>query len=165
VSVYAGMNIGLLGQIRLGWLERDRRFELDTGIRLPCPISRRVSVACGRRWISTSLIACISRPEAGLPVSSILTHGKRVIRVSMPRRWRQSRLVIRYSMAGLAYTGSPNGRLPGYDAGSLGGFRNMSAYAKGQIIGDDISYVSAISARSKLSVGCRSDCVATCAWV
>jgi NTE family protein len=25
------MNIGLLGQIRLGWLERDRSFELDTG--------------------------------------------------------------------------------------------------------------------------------------
>jgi NTE family protein len=44
-------------------------------------------------------------------------------------------------MAGLAYTGSPNGQLPTYDAGSLGGFRNMSAYAKGQIIGDDISYV------------------------
>ena len=42
----------------------------------------------------------------------------------------------------LRYTGSPSGRLPFYDAASLGGFLNMSAFARGEIIGDEVSYAS-----------------------
>ncbi|MGB7534569.1 MAG: patatin, partial [Azonexus sp.] len=34
------------------------------------------------------------------------------------------------------------GALPFYDAAALGGFLHMSAFARGQILGDDISYAS-----------------------
>jgi NTE family protein len=40
------------------------------------------------------------------------------------------------------YVGSPKGQLPFFNAGKLGGFLNMSAFARGQILGDDISYAS-----------------------
>ena len=38
------------------------------------------------------------------------------------------------------YVGSPNGQLPFYNPGRLGGFGNLSAFARGQILGDDITY-------------------------
>jgi NTE family protein len=38
------------------------------------------------------------------------------------------------------YVGSPKGQLPFFNAGKLGGFLNMSAFARGQILGDDIAY-------------------------
>ncbi|MEN3365960.1 MAG: hypothetical protein V7606_3234 [Burkholderiales bacterium] len=41
------------------------------------------------------------------------------------------------------YVGSPQGRLPVYDAGFLGGFFNLSGYARNQIIAGDIRFASA----------------------
>jgi len=37
----------------------------------------------------------------------------------------------------VSYQGSPVGQLPVYDAGSLGGMLNMTAFAIGQLKGDD----------------------------
>jgi NTE family protein len=158
VSVYAGMNIGLLGQVRLGWLERDRRFELDTGIRsLPNFSTRFGGVRAtldfdqfDRMYFPTrgwsSRIQYFDSREAGYS----RLDAEAMAAVSFGDTVFNGRL---------AYTGSPNGRLPGYDAGSLGGFRNMSAYAKGQIIGDDISYVSlgAEQIIGRLPLGLRGD--------
>jgi NTE family protein len=42
----------------------------------------------------------------------------------------------------LRYTGSPRGALPPYNAATLGGFRNLSAFTRGQILGDDMAYAS-----------------------
>ena len=59
----------------------------------------------------------------------------------------------------LAYSGSPRGELPIYDAATLGGFLNMTAYAKGQIIGDEMSYagVRAEQIIGRLPLGLRGD--------
>jgi NTE family protein len=38
------------------------------------------------------------------------------------------------------YHGSPDGELPFYDAARIGGPLHLSAYATGQIVGDDITY-------------------------
>ena len=59
----------------------------------------------------------------------------------------------------VSYAGSPNGALPVYDAGTLVGFRNMTAYAKGQIIGDDIGDVGigAEQIIGRLPLGLRGD--------
>jgi NTE family protein len=43
----------------------------------------------------------------------------------------------------LNYQGSPRGNLPVHDAGTLGGFLNLSGFAPNQLNGDDIRYASA----------------------
>jgi NTE family protein len=47
----------------------------------------------------------------------------------------------KHVLGGVAsYTGSPRGRLPFFDAATLGGFLNMTAFAPGQLVGDDTTY-------------------------
>ena len=59
----------------------------------------------------------------------------------------------------LRYTGSPRGELPYYDAGTLGGFLNLSGFAPGQLSGDDIQYASLRAERiiGRLPLGLRGD--------
>ena len=61
--------------------------------------------------------------------------------------------------ARLRYTASPRGVLPVYDAGYLGGFLNMTAYAPNQVIGDDIRYLGLRTERiiGHLPLGLRGD--------
>lgn len=61
--------------------------------------------------------------------------------------------------AEVAYTGSPNGKLPFFDASSLGGFLNMSAFAKGQLLGDDVTYAQLRAERilGTFPIGLRGD--------
>ena len=57
------------------------------------------------------------------------------------------------------YTGSPKGQLPFYSAGRLGGFLNMSAFARSQILGDEITYagVRAEQIIGTFPIGLRGD--------
>ena len=61
--------------------------------------------------------------------------------------------------AKFSYLGSPRGELPIYDAGSLGGFLNLSGFAPGQLIGDDIRYVGLRAEQiiGRLPMGLRGD--------
>ncbi len=57
------------------------------------------------------------------------------------------------------YQGSPVGQLPIYDAGSLGGMFNMTAFGVGQLKGDDMRYGSLRAERiiGRLPLGLRGD--------
>jgi NTE family protein len=59
----------------------------------------------------------------------------------------------------LSYQGSPIGQLPVYDLGDLGGMLNMTAFAVGQLKGDDMSYGSIRAERiiGRLPLGLRGD--------
>jgi NTE family protein len=59
----------------------------------------------------------------------------------------------------LRYTGSPHGVLPVYDAGTIGGFLNLTAFATSQIIGDDIRYAGIWGEQiiGRLPLGLRGD--------
>ncbi|EXI68969.1 MAG: NTE family protein RssA [Candidatus Accumulibacter adjunctus] len=59
----------------------------------------------------------------------------------------------------LTYQGSPVGQLPVYDAGSLGGMFNMTAFGVGQLKGDDIRYGNLRAERiiGRLPLGLRGD--------
>ncbi|MCT6647313.1 hypothetical protein N4G37_14710, partial [Enterococcus faecalis] len=58
-----------------------------------------------------------------------------------------------------AYTGSPRGLLPYYDGATLGGFLNLSAYAYGQLLGDNMRYASLRAERivGRAPLGLRGD--------
>lgn len=61
--------------------------------------------------------------------------------------------------ARLAYVGSLNGVLPIFEAGTLGGFLNLSAYARGQFVADTVQYAHLRAERiiGRLPLGLRGD--------
>ena len=61
--------------------------------------------------------------------------------------------------ARLSYEGSPTGTLPPYDAGSLGGFNNLSGFVQNQLSGDDIRYAGLRAEKiiGRLPLGLRGD--------
>ena len=61
--------------------------------------------------------------------------------------------------ARLTWVGSPSGALPIHDAGRLGGFLNLTAFASGQLIGDDVAYAHLRAERiiGRLPLGLRGD--------
>ena len=140
VALWAGANIGLLGQARLGVVEQKRTFERDIGsLLLPNFDIRyagwKASLALdqmNRLYFAThgwaARIDYFESGQAGYSRADIdllgtFSLGKSVI------------------TGRLNHAGSFNGELPFYDAASLGGFLNMTAFAKGQILGDNVSYV------------------------
>jgi NTE family protein len=66
----------------------------------------------------------------------------------------------RYVLSGeFSYGGSPRGTLPLYDAIQLGGFLRMSAFAQGQLVGDDVYYGQLRAERiiGVMPIGIRGD--------
>ena len=140
-GVWAGTNIGITGQAKIGWIEQKRSFERDIGsLALPdfdtsysgwkASLSldqmNRLHFAT-RGWATRfdyfdSSEAGYSRVDADLRGAFSL--GKTVF------------------TGRATYAGSVDGPLPFYDAATLGGFLHMSAFARNQILGDDISYAS-----------------------
>jgi NTE family protein len=59
----------------------------------------------------------------------------------------------------LTWVGSPRGALPLDDAARLGGFLNLTAFASGQLIGDDVAYAHMRAERiiGRLPLGLRGD--------
>jgi len=73
---------------------------------------------------------------------------------------RANHSIGRWVLGGrLAYTGSPRGVLPFYDAATLGGFLNLSGFARGQLIGDTTRYAHVRVERivGQLPLGLRGD--------
>ncbi|MCP5229170.1 MAG: patatin-like phospholipase family protein [Candidatus Accumulibacter sp.] len=158
VRLGAGMNIGLLGQARLGWQENWRKSELETG----SPFLPQESKTFGgwfgaldfdqtdriyfptKGWSSSvkyfdSDTDGYSKLDAG--ASGYVSIGDWVL------------------ASRLSYQGSPIGQLPVYDLGQLGGMLNMTPFAVGQLKGDDMRYGSIRAERiiGRLPLGLRGD--------
>ncbi|WP_153146877.1 patatin-like phospholipase family protein [Dechloromonas sp. H13] len=157
-ALSVGTNFGTLGQARLGWIEQKRNFDRDIGAsqlpnfetsysgwnaRLSLDQMNRLYFAT-QGW-STKLDYFDSNDagfaRAEVDVQGAFSLGKTVI-------------------TGRAnYVGSPRGQLPFYSAGRLGGFLNMSAFARGQILGDEITYagIRAEQIIGTFPIGLRGD--------
>lgn len=157
-GVHLGTNVGLLGPLRLGWVQRHRFFDLDIGApSLPSADQKFGGWKVGldfdqfdrmyfptRGWAAQ--VGYFESPQmnyarADIDLKGAFALGKNVFN------------------AHLRYTGSPHGELPVYDAGMLGGFRNLAAFAPNQIVGDDIRYAGLRSERiiGRLPLGLRGD--------
>ena len=138
-QVAAGINVGLLGQVRAGWYEKKLSASLETGL----PVFPTGSVRYGGGFVGLEFdqFNRLYFPSKGW--------ATRLRYFSSPEQ-NFSRLDARvegvypiesYVLGAKAtYAGSPSGRLPLFDAGQLGGFLNMSAFATGQLVGDDVTY-------------------------
>jgi NTE family protein len=158
VDLMAGINIGLLGQARLGWRDQRSSANIETGI----PVLRDESLH------SAGLLATLDLDRLNglyFPSRGWRARGEYFAsrdgdfsRLALDGRGAAS-LGDWVLSARASYTGSTQGTLPVSNAARLGGFLNLSAFATDQLIGDDIRYAHLRAERivGHLPLGLRGD--------
>ena len=157
-GAHLGANIGLLGPVRFGWVQRHRYFDLDIGD--PSLPKADKSFSGWRASLDVDQFDRMHFPTRGwaAQLAWFESPGNKYARADVDLRGA-------YAFGGtvfnarLRYTGAPRGDLPVYDAGTLGGFLNLTAFAPNQIIGDDIRYVGVRGEQiiGRLPLGLRGD--------
>ena len=141
-SLGLGYNVGLLGQIRAGWRQTWLNTDLSTGVPTESfPNKNSESFGAAYAGFDFDQMDRLYFPTSGWQ--------SRIGYFYSPSE-DYSKLVANFMVAHsfgdyvinskLSYQGSPSGELPAYDAGTLGGFNNLSGYTANQLVGDDITY-------------------------
>ena len=157
-GAYLGANVGVLGPVRLGWLQRDRYYDLDIGS--PSLPSADALFGGWRASLDFDQFDRMHFPTRGwaaqLSYFDSPGAGYSKVDVNLQGAFALGGTVFN---ARLRHTASPRGTLPVYDAGYLGGFLNMTAFAPNQVIGDDIRYLGLRTEQiiGHLPLGLRGD--------
>ncbi len=158
VLLGGGINLGLVGQIRGGWQESWWQSKIETGLPALPEDSQRYG-----GWFAALDLDQTDRLY--FPTSGWFSATRYFDSQTDP----YSKLVATasgYRSVGdwvfasrLSYQGSPVGKLPIYDLGSLGGVLNMTAFSPGQLKGDEMSYgnLRAEWIVGRLPMGLRGD--------
>ena len=139
-GIALGANVGLLGPVRLGWVQRYRSFDPDIG----SPALPRADLSFGgwRVAVDFDQFDRLHFPTRGWAAQLALFDSPELGYSRFDADLRAAFNVGGTVFNGrLRHTSSPRGTLPVFDAGSLGGFLNLTAFAPNQILGDDITYV------------------------
>ena len=158
LRAYAGLNAGLLGPVRAGWVQRRWSYDPDIG----SPLLPKADVDYGG-WQVRADFDQFDRlyfPTRGWSANLSWFDSPK-----MNYSRADADLRGAYAFGGtvfnarVRYSGSPRGNLPVFDAANLGGFQNMAAFATEQIIGDDIRYAGLSAERiiGRLPLGLRGD--------
>jgi NTE family protein len=153
-----GANVGLLGPVRLGWVERHRFFDLDIGS--PSLPNGDQRIGGWKAALEFDQLDRMYFPTRGwaAQLSYFDSPQSKYSRfdVDLKGAFAVGSNVLN---ARLRYIGSPKGELPIFDAGMLGGFHNMAAFAQNQLVGDDMRYAGVRAERiiGRLPLGLRGD--------
>jgi NTE family protein len=139
VELSLGMNLRLLGQWRAGVVMAAGRATVSTG---PHLLDSNTDYTSGGK-ISLDLDQQdrLYFPTSGwaLRLSYFRDHGGEFDKVD--GEFRAAYPLGAWVLGTrLAFTGSPKGQLPVFEAGTLGGFLNLSAYGSGQFVADTVHY-------------------------
>ena len=153
-----GYRIGTLGQAKVGWQEARKSASVNIGP----PFLQAYNVRYGGWFASVDLdhLDRIYVPRSGWAAAARYfdtpSQGFSKLEVELRGAYPMGDFVLR---GRLSYTGSPVGQLPDYDPAKLGGFQNMSAFARDQLIGDDAGYAGLRIERilGTLPLGLRGD--------
>jgi NTE family protein len=136
-----GANVGVIGQVRVGRTIRKLDSAIETG---------SISLPTGERHVKgwSSAIDFDRFDRAFFPTKGWAARANYF--QSDDEGYSRLTAVLRaarswgpYAFNGrFYYVGSPQGRAPVYDAGFLGGFLNLSGYARNQILAGDIRFAS-----------------------
>ena len=160
-SVGVGMNVGLLGQLRVGYKQNWVESSLETGVATGAiPPGAKESYGGQYAGLDFDQMDRLYFPTSGwasrLGYFNAPSEGYSKVNAEL----RGAYSLNDYVLSGkLTYQGSPRGQLPTYDAGSLGGFLNLSGFAPNQLSGDDIRYGSVRIEKiiGRLPMGLRGD--------
>jgi NTE family protein len=167
IDTTLGINLSLLGQLRAGWRVSKLSNSLETGVDVLTPLQQRLGDGRVEQTQGGWLVALdidqrdrLYFPRSGWAAvasffnSDGLDYSKAAIDLRGAWPWQRYVWGARAS-----WTGSPRGRLPVNDAGKLGGFLNLTGYATGQLLGDDVSYAHVRAERiiGRAPLGLRGD--------
>ena len=155
----AGINLRQLGQLRVAWREMHVKHTLDTGVDIFADVNERG----GGAWLLGMDLDRLDRlyfPREGwaAQASWLGSDSGHYSKLSLDARavWPLQDFVLG---GRLSWVGSPRGQLPLFEAARLGGFLNLTGFANGQLLGDNVSYghVRAERIIGRLPVGLRGD--------
>jgi NTE family protein len=158
LGLMGGANIGRLGQIRAGWEQQHYMTELEVGTPwLPVEDRRyggwRVALDLDQK-------DRLHNATRGWAVRGSYFDSAKADYSKLEAEAQASGSLGDFVVTGRVRTiSSPRGQLPYYDAGSLGGFLNLTGFAQGQILGDDIRYAGLQAEKiiGRLPLGLRGD--------
>jgi NTE family protein len=139
LDLTAGVNLGMTGQLRLGWREDHQTVTIETG--LPTLSAEPMR---SRGWLAS----WETDQKNQLHISTTGWSGKGSWFESATGNYNRLNLNLDGSyqlkdwvlgMRG-SYAGSLYGGLPPQEMGRLGGFLNLSGFANDQLLGDRVSY-------------------------
>ncbi len=158
VDVSLGLSLRSLGELRAGWQVTAGQASLDTG---PQVLPERSGQ--GRGLLLALDLDQLNRlyfPTDGWAarLSFYRDHEGSYSKATADLRGAYS-IGPWVLGARAAFTGSPDGALPLFEAGTLGGFLNLSAYGTGQFVADTVHYghVRAERIIGRLPLGLRGD--------
>lgn len=153
-----GVRIGTFGQAKVGWQETRRK----TARAIGPPVIPSETVDYGGWFASVDLdrLDRIFVPRSGWAASAqyfdSAGQGFSKLHAQVQGAYPVGEFVIQ---GRASYVGSPVGELPWYDSALLGGFLNMTAFARGQLVADSASYAGLRVERiiGTLPMGLRGD--------
>ena len=158
VELMAGVNVGLLGPVSIGWGERYRSAKLDIGTPMDTSGSKTYGGFLSK--LDFDQLDRIYDPTQGWSAHGSYFHaaGEGYDKADLDLRAAQNfgDFIVHERIRG---AGSFTGTLPFYDAVALGGFLNLSGFASNQIIGESLAYgnVRAEKIIGHLPAGLRGD--------
>jgi NTE family protein len=158
LDVSAGVNLGLAGQLRLGWREERQRVKIETGLPLLPVDTLRISGA---------LLSLELDQKNKLFIATQGWSARATWFESASRDYSRMTVALDGSYpladwvlgARATYAGSVRGDLPLQEVGRLGGFLNLSGFSNDQLSGDKVSYghIRAERLFGRMPLGLRGD--------
>jgi NTE family protein len=158
LDLMSGVNIGLLGQARLGWREEQRTTRIETGYDYKMQDPLRTS-----GWLASLELDQLDQlyfPSRGWSVRASWFESARQdynrVTLELNGAYPMGDWVLGVRAN---YEGSTHGMLSELDPAKLGGFLNLSGYAAGQLYGDKVSYAHVRGERivGRMPLGLRGD--------
>ncbi len=158
-ELFTGANLDLLGQVRLGWRETKVTNRLETGIDIFAVLPERTSSG---PVVSVDMdrLDRLYFPRSGWAAQASFFNDDRLGFSRLGWELRGAVPLGPYVLAARSsWVGSPRGQLPLSEAGRLGGFLNLTGFASGQLLGDDVAYAHVRAERiiGRLPLGLRGD--------
>lgn len=157
-ELMAGANLATIGSVQLGRVEKSSHIDLETGNYPIVSQSKRFG-----GWAAKLDLDQFDRlfvPTHGWSakgnyfVAQDQSYAKSDIDLRVAENWRP------YVVHGRLYSAKPiKGDVPVYDSYALGGFLNLSGYARNQVVGQSVDYSSMRVERvlGSLPIGLRGD--------
>ena len=142
ISIAAGVNVGLLGQLRGGWRQTWQSADLQTGVP-SSDFPAKSSDSYGGEFMTLDFdqMDRLYFPTKGWNASLSYFNADGEGYSKLHANTQVAYPLGDYVLGGrLSYQGSPKGQLPAYNASMIGGFGNLSAFASNELAGDNIRY-------------------------
>ncbi|MFN7549305.1 MAG: patatin-like phospholipase family protein [Pseudomonadota bacterium] len=159
LELVLGHSLPLVGQLRAGWRELEVGNTLDTGVDVLAARPQRA----GGGWVLALDFDQFDRlyfPSRGWSVKAEWFDSPRRDHTRASVDLRAALPIADWVLGSrAAWTGTPRGVLPVTEAGRLGGFLNLSAFASGQFVGEEVALAQVRAERiiGRLPLGLRGD--------